>query len=90
MSRSFKRRIWFCSPSQPEQPIKIMADGRRLWRVFDNLMNNVCKVCPALHPRLSDAGGENGEAIISFKNISREPLNLSTDELLERFVQGDN
>ena len=28
---------------QPEQPIKIMADGRRLWRVFDNLMNNVCK-----------------------------------------------
>lgn len=29
--------------SQPEQPIKIMADGRRLWRVFDNLMNNVCK-----------------------------------------------
>lgn len=33
---------------------------------------------------------KNGEAIISFKNISREPLNLSTDELLERFVQGDN
>ena len=43
--------------SQPEQPIKIMADGRRLWRVFDNLIKCL-QVCPALHPRLSDAGGE--------------------------------
>lgn len=76
--------------SQPEQPIKIMADGRRLWRVFDNLMNNVCKYAQRSTRVYLTLEEKNREAIISFKNISREPLNLSTDELLERFVQGDN
>ena len=75
--------------SQPEQPIKIMADGRRLWRVFDNLMNNVCKYAQRSTRVYLTLEEENGQAIISFKNISREPLNLSADELMERFVQGD-
>ena len=75
---------------QPEQPIKIMADGRRLWRVFDNLMNNVCKYAQRSTRVYLTLEEKNGQAIISFKNISREPLNLSSDELLERFVQGDN
>jgi len=75
---------------QPEQAVQIMADGRRLWRVFDNLMNNVCKYAQRstrVYLTLEEA---DGQAIISFKNISREPLNLSADELLERFVQGDS
>ena len=76
--------------NQPEQPIKIMADGRRLWRVFDNLMNNVCKYAQRSTRVYLTLEEKNGQAIISFKNISREPLNLSADELLERFVQGDN
>ena len=75
--------------SQPEQPIKIMADGRRLWRVFDNLMNNVCKYAQRSTRVYLTLEEKNGQAVISFKNISREPLNLSADELLERFVQGD-
>ena len=75
--------------SQPEQPIKIMADGRRLWRVFDNLMNNVCKYAQRSTRVYLTLEEGNGQAIISFKNISREPLNLSADELMERFVQGD-
>ena len=75
---------------QPEQPIKIMADGRRLWRVFDNLMNNVCKYAQPSTRVYLTLEEKNGQAIISFKNISREPLNLSADELVERFVQGDN
>ena len=76
--------------NQPEQSIKIMADGRRLWRVFDNLMNNVCKYAQCSTRVYLTLEEKNGQAVISFKNISREPLNLSTDELLERFVQGDN
>ena len=75
---------------QPEQAVKIMADGRRLWRVFDNLMNNVCKYAQSSTRVYLMLEEKNGQAIISFKNISREPLNLSADELLERFVQGDN
>lgn len=76
--------------NQPEQSIKIMADGRRLWRVFDNLMNNVCKYAQCSTRVYLTLEEKNGQAVISFKNISREPLNLSADELLERFVQGDN
>ena len=75
--------------NQPERPIKIMADGRRLWRVFDNLMNNVCEYAQRSTRVYLTLEEKNGQAIISFKNISREPLNLSADELLERFVQGD-
>ena len=75
--------------SQPEHPVKILADGRRLWRVFDNLMNNICKYAQRSTRVYLTLEEQNGQAVISFKNISREPLNLSPDELLERFVQGD-
>lgn len=75
--------------NQPEQPIKILADGRRLWRVFDNLMSNICKYAQRGTRVYLTLEKQNGQAVISFKNISREALNLSADELLERFVQGD-
>lgn len=74
---------------QPEQSVRIMADGRRLWRVVDNLMNNICKYAMSgtrVYLTLEQIGGE---AVISFKNTSREPLDLSAEELLERFVRGD-
>ena len=74
---------------QPEQPVRIMADGRRLWRVFDNLMNNICKYAmPGTRVYLTVEKNDN-EAVIAFKNTSREPLDLSADELMERFVRGD-
>ena len=76
--------------SQPEQPVKIMADGRRLWRVFDNLMNNICKYSLSgtrVYISLEDTGNE---AKITFKNTSRDELNISADELFERFSRGDS
>ena len=75
--------------SQPEHEIKILADGRRMWRVFDNLMNNICKYALAgtrVYLSLEQIGNN---AVIVFKNTSREALNISEEELMERFVRGD-
>ncbi len=74
---------------QPVHSLRIMADGRRLWRVFDNLMSNICKYAlpgTRVYLSLEDMGGD---AVISFKNTSRDQLNLSPEELMERFVRGD-
>ncbi|SHI14876.1 Signal transduction histidine kinase [Sporobacter termitidis DSM 10068] len=75
---------------QPENPIKIMADGRRLWRVFDNLMNNICKYAQSGTRVYLNVEKVNDDAVISFKNTSKYPLDISTDELMERFVRGDS
>ena len=73
----------------PEDAPRAMADGRLLWRVLDNLFNNVCKYALAGTRVYIDAAVEGEEAVISVKNISRDPLNLSAEELMERFVRGD-
>lgn len=67
-----------------------MADGRLLWRVLDNLMSNICKYAmPGTRVYLSTEAGEDGVRMV-VKNISRYPLNISADELTERFVRGDS
>ncbi len=76
--------------NQPEEEVYIMADGRLLWRVFDNLMNNICKYSQPGTRVYLDLEKVNGEVVITFKNISRNPLNISSEELLERFVRGDS
>ncbi len=75
--------------SIPENGIKIMADGRRIWRVFDNLMGNARKYAlPGTRVYVSlEAVG--GNAVFRFKNISREALSVDASELTERFVRGD-
>lgn len=77
----------------------IMADGRRMLRVFDNLMNNICKyalensrVYLSLEVSENSDTEENangGLAVITFKNTSRTELDVSPEELMERFVRGD-
>ena len=73
----------------PEKAVSIMADGRRLWRVFDNLMGNACKYALSGTRVYISLEEQGKEAVITFKNTSREALNISTDELMERFVRGD-
>jgi signal transduction histidine kinase len=76
--------------SVPDKEINIMADGRRMWRVFDNLMNNICKYAqPGTRVYLSLEEKENC-AEITFKNTSREALNMTEEELMERFTRGDS
>ena len=73
----------------PEQPVMILADGRRLWRVFDNLLGNVCKYAqPGTRVYLT-LEVRDGDAVITFKNVSRSALNVTPEELMERFVRGD-
>lgn len=74
---------------QPEMPVRIMADGKLLWRVFDNLMNNICKYALGGTRVYLTLEQTAEEAVISFKNISRYPLEISAEELQERFVRGD-
>lgn len=71
------------------EELYIMADGRRLWRVFDNLLNNICKYALSGTRVYIDLTCDNGKAIITFRNISELPINASAEELTERFVRGD-
>ena len=67
----------------------ITADGRLLWRVFDNLLGNVVKYAMPGTRVYFDLTEQGGQSSIVVKNISREALNIDTDELMERFVRGD-
>ena len=73
-----------------DESLIIMADGRLLWRVFDNLLSNICKYSLPNTRVYMKADEKNGKVRISFSNISKCPLNVSADELLERFVRGDS
>lgn len=74
---------------QPKEPVIIQADGRHLWRVLDNLMNNICKYAQE-STRVYLTVEQNGEtAEIVFRNMSKYPLDISGEELQERFVRGD-
>lgn len=73
----------------PEKPVLIMADGRHLWRVFDNLMNNICKYSQKGTRVYLDVAESSGTVTVIFKNISAYELNISGEELTERFVRGD-
>lgn len=72
-----------------EGNLMALADGRLLWRVLDNLLSNVCKYALAGTRVYVDLSAHDGRVYLSMKNISRDPLNISADELMERFVRGD-
>ncbi|MCR4905943.1 MAG: HAMP domain-containing histidine kinase [Clostridiales bacterium] len=75
--------------AHPDHPVPILADGRRLWRVFDNLMNNILKYGQSGTRVYLTLEEINRFAVVTFRNVSRDPLNVSPDELMERFVRGD-
>ncbi len=75
---------------KPDDEIFIMADGRLLWRVFDNLMNNICKYAQPSTRTYINLDTDDRQAVITFRNISKYPLNISSDELLDRFIRGDS
>lgn len=74
---------------EPDAPVTIQTDNRYLWRIFDNLMNNICKYAQPGTRVYIDLESDGNMTHITFRNISRYPLNFSGEELLERFVRGD-
>ena len=74
---------------QPEETVKVMADGRHLWRVFDNLLNNIYKYAQAGSRVYLNVEHHGQNANIIFRNMSAYPLEMSPEELEERFTRGD-
>lgn len=75
--------------SLPEHEVIIRADGRRLWRVLANIYNNAAKYAMKGTRVYADLYTIGDAAVFSLKNISDQPLNISADELTERFIRGD-
>jgi len=73
----------------PDAPVTIQADGRLVWRVLSNLLGNAVKYALPGTRVYIDLTALDGRVLLSLKNVSREPLNVSAQELLERFVRGD-
>lgn len=70
-------------------PVELTSDGGHLWRILDNLMANVCKYALSGTRVYLAIRREAGEVVLELKNVSRESLNCSADELRQRFVRGD-
>ena len=75
---------------QPEKEIDMMADGRLVWRVLSNVLSNAVKYALPGTRVYIDLMELEGKVVLSLKNISREPLNVSAEDLMERFVRGDS
>ena len=73
----------------PEEGIMIKADGRYLFRIFDNLMTNIKKYSLNHTRAYIDLKTEGQDVLIIFKNISKDVLNVSGEEFTERFYRGD-
>lgn len=67
----------------------VQADGKHLWRVLDNLLSNVSKYAQSGTRVYISVEKIKDNTEISIKNISAEPLNVRAEDLLERFVRGD-
>ena len=72
----------------------IYADGRRVFRIIDNILNNTVKYAQPgtrvfVDMMVDNSVNPSGNVVLSVKNVSREMLNITAEELTERFVRGD-
>lgn len=88
-NEKFEQRNLTIFTKMPKESIVVMADGRRIWRVLENLYNNVAKYALEGTRVYVELDKKEDEAVFSIKNISSKPLNIPSDELTERFIRGD-
>ncbi len=79
----------------PEEPVMIVGDGRLLYRIMENMLTNVGKYAlegSRVYIDIDEEhkAGEPDMRIMTVKNISDAPLNIDTDELMNRFTRGDD
>lgn len=73
----------------PNEDVKISADNRYMYRIMENLFGNISKYAQENSRVYVDVKKKNKKIDISIKNISKDKLNISSDELMQRFVRGD-
>ena len=73
----------------PEGECYVYADGRHLWRVIDNLLSNCAKYALEGTRVYIEIFRGKGSVSLSVKNVSRDPLNVPPERLMERFVRGE-
>ena len=88
-NEKFEQRNLTIFTKMPKESIVVMADGRRIWRVLENLYNNVAKYALEGTRVYVELDKKEDEAVFSIKNMSSKPLNIPSDELTERFIRGD-
>lgn len=74
----------------PQPPVEIYVDGRHLWRIIDNLMGNICKYAQPGTRVYITLEKFHGMVIMTFRNISKDRLKMTSEELFGRFVRGDS
>ncbi len=69
--------------------VHVLADGRHVWRILENLLTNVCKYSLNGTRVYVQTGVEGGKGVLMIKNVSATPLEIPVSQLMERFVRGD-
>ena len=85
----FEEKNLIIETTIPNDNIKINADSRYLYRIIENLFSNITKYALEGSRVYIDIIEKEKIVDISIKNISKDKLNISSDELMQRFVRGD-
>lgn len=89
LEEKFEARNLTLMVNVPEEPVIVNADGRRMWRVLANIFNNAAKYAMEGTRVYADLKRNGDEVGFTLKNVSEQPLNITADELTERFIRGD-
>ncbi len=73
----------------PDEPVYILSDGKKLYRVWENLIANTLKYSLAGSRVFVDLSVEDKEALATIKNTANYEMTFSEEEILQRFVRGD-
>lgn len=86
----FKEKGLEIIESTPDEDLYINADGRYMFRIMENMYTNIAKYALENSRVYIDLTKRNNKIEIALKNISRDKLNITVDELMQRFVRGDS